>query len=260
MFPFWIIGIFVALSGGAIIYSFSVLIGFLIVAGGIVIIILHHLYSPKYPVTAWIFLKRHNSLRIFQDKATRLKHDDGTFYYKFKKLKDDCPAAEFKNLYPSGKGEILLAYSPAPGEYHPAVFRDRSIKSIVNYTDKDGNTKQKEIILPAIMPIPDDLHQWLVLKQERAKQKYMRQSAWDRYYPVFVAVVLMFAIVFVVYGLFQGMGPVLDEFRSTSGSFRSAADQLSQAIELLAEEQIADPDQPGEPGAPSASVPPDVPG
>ncbi len=82
MFPFWIAGVLLLLGGVPIILDFSVLIGFVICFAGAVMIILYRMYAPKFPVSVTIFLRRHGSLRIVYDKATRLKHFDETFFYK----------------------------------------------------------------------------------------------------------------------------------------------------------------------------------
>ncbi len=158
----------------------------------------------------------------------------------------------------------MLVYSPAPGEYHPAIFKDTDLKVSMKVKKLDKDKKEiledgkpvyemKEIIIPTIEPIPENLKQWHVLSQQRVKQRYMHQSMWDRYYPVFVMLIMAFAIMFVVYSLFNAMDPVVTEFGRTADSFRSAAatnmEITEKLVDLLEEKQTVKTDLP---------VPPDV--
>lgn len=231
MFPFWIIGVFVALTGLVVSTEFHLLIGILLTGFGLALIFFHKMISPKYPVKVVIFMRRHGSMRIISDMATRLKHDDGTYYYKLKKIKDEFPAATYDNLYPSGSHEVMMMYSPAPGEYHPAKVKDQDLEIL--QIDKDGN--EKKIKVNNIEPIPDDLQQWHVLTQRRMRQRYMQVSAWEKYYPLVVVIIMAFAIMFIIYGLFNAMDPVVKEFKRASDSFKSAATTNAEIIEKLTE-------------------------
>lgn len=262
-----LIGIILIATGGIVLWSISVLIGLLLFVFGICVLVFYFLTRPKYPVQTWIFLKRQGSMRVVFDKAARFKHADGTFFYKLKKMKDTAPAAQFENLYPSGRGEIMLMFSPAPGEYYPATFREK-MKSIEVYVPvlnekgepilEDGIVKMQKVIkeVPAIQPIDDDLQQWLVLNQERARQKYMRQSAWDRYYPIFVVAVLAICLVIIIYGLFQGMNPVVDGFKQAANSLSAASQKNAEIIELLT--QLLEDKQSVASGIDSLPAPPDI--
>lgn len=242
MIPFWIVGVFILFSG-LVLLQFNLLVGILTIAGGAVTILLYITVAPKYPVTALIFLKRHGNMRIAWDKATRLQTDKNkvTFKYKFKKLKEETKAAAFNNLYPSKKGEIAVFYSPAPGEYYQAIFKEDVTKKTkrMEYVNDEGKTCTKEMIVEesSIKPIPDNLLEWMVLKQARQKQKYMQTSAWEKYYPLIVVAVLAVVIVIMVSSLFNSMEPVMDGFKDTAASFREAANSMSAAANRMAEKE-----------------------
>lgn len=262
MFPFWIGGIFLAIAGAVVSLEIHLLFGGLIMFAGVAVIILYKIYSPKYPVTVEIFFKRHGALRRAYDKATRLKHPDGTFFYKLKKIKDEFPAAEFKNLYPSGAGEVLMVFSPAPGEYHPAVFKEKGHKIIVSEMIEDPKDPKKlikhnkEIEVAEINPIPDNLHQWLVLKMQRNKQRYDPMGSWDRYMPLIMIIIVAFSVIFIVYGLFNSMDPMLKSFQQASASFRAAAESNAEVVEKLGE--IIEFRQEAEQSGGDLPAPPDV--
>ena len=262
MFPFWIAGIFLILAGLVVSLEVHLLYGGLIIFGGVAAIIIYRIYAPKYPVNVEIFLRRHGSLRRAYDKATRLKYPDGTFYYKLKKIKDEFPAAEFKNLYPSGAGEVLMVFSPAPGEYHPAVFREKGHKIIVSKWIEDPDDpkkrieKKEQVEVAEINPIPDNLQQWLVLKQQRNKQRYDPMGSWDKYMPLILIIIVAFAVIFIVYGLFNSMDPVVKSFQHSSSTFRAAAESNTEIIEKLV--QLLEDKQEAEQSGGDLPAPPDV--
>lgn len=258
-FPWWIIGLFVMLAGMSVGWSFSLLIGIIMSVFGIVIMVIYYVMRPKYPVNALVFLKRHGSMRVVADKATRVAHGDGTWYYKLKKMRSTAPAAEYENLYPSGKGEVLILFSPAPGEFYPALFKEKQITAQIPSRDADGNfirdasgnIVMEEKLIPAIQPVPDNLQQWMVLTAERSRQRYLKKSAWDQYFPIITLAILGIILVIIIQALFQGMAPVVQGFQAAAASNAAVLEKQGEIIEvlteLLQERTIVEPELPGPP-------------
>lgn len=242
--PFWIIGLLAFLAGVALM-EITILIGIMIMIAGVAIMFIYLTMRPKFPVKALIFQKRHGNVRMVWDMATRIKIDpkEDTYKYVFKKLKDETKAARYENLYPSGRGEIAMFFSPAPGEYYQATFRENIItrqKELVFEDPNDPNkviTKTVKFQEAEIQPIPDDLLEWGILKAQRAKQRYDKASAWDKYYPFVVAAVMMMLLGVVIAMLFNSMGPVADSWEKASGNFKDAADKMAAAAERLADKE-----------------------
>lgn len=232
MIPFWIIGVFVV-AAGLIGFQWNILIGVFVVMGGVVIVMLYIVFAPKYPVQVMIFVKRRGNLRLIKDRASRIETEkgSGTYKYKFKNLKDETKAALYENLYPSGRsGEIALFYSPAPGEFYQATFNEK-MKTIK--VKKGGKEKEEVIQVPEIVPIPDKLLDWMILKQQRMKQRYLKISAWDRFYPIIVVVVLSLAIAVIINSTFSGLKPVTDAFQATSHELSEAAKIQAETTDRL---------------------------
>lgn len=238
MIPFWILGIFVAVAGAAVMTIgdvFSIFFGILIVAGGVVMVILYMILAPKYPVKAMIFVKRRGNMRIIMDRAQRIEteHGSGTYKYRFKAVKGETKAALYENLYPSGKGEIAVFFSPAPGEFLQAFINEEKTK--ITYTDADG--KKKTMDAAGIQPVPDNLLEWMILKQARMKQRYDKKSMWEQFYPLFVIMILAVSMVVIIHSVFQGLEPVVDGFRETSNRLAAASETLAEVSAQLALER-----------------------
>jgi uncharacterized protein YoxC len=182
-----------------------------------------------------------------KDKAARMKYDDGTYYYKLKKQRDIAKAAEYENLYPSGRGEILMLYSPAPGEYYSMTVEEahktiKVMKRVMKrFKNEAGEIFEKEVEeevdqdVPAIKPIPDDLLQWMVLKQKRAKQRYMQVSSWEKFYPIIVIAVLALSIVIIFNSLYTGLEPFIETLKNSANTNRQATDVMAKAMERMAD-------------------------
>lgn len=234
MIPFWIIGIFI-IATGAVAIQWNLLIGLIVVVAGAVTIILYVVVAPKYPVKALVFVKRRGNMRLMSDKASRVETDknSGTYKYKFKALKGETKAAFYENLYPTRKGEMALFYSPAPGEFYQAIFNDEAKTKTIEYMDGEIK-KTKEIQEASIEPVPDELLEWMILKQQRMKQKYMNQSIWDKFYPIIVVAVLAICMVIIINSTFQSMEPVVDGFRTAANKLSTTTEKLAEVAEKLA--------------------------
>lgn len=229
MIPFWIIGVFVLVTG-VVAFQWNLLLGLIIVMGGVVVILLYVVFAPKYPVSVLVFVKRRGNLRLIKDRASRqeMEKGSGTYKYKFKGLKEETRAAFYENLYPSGRGgEIALFFSPAPGEYYQAAFTEDMKKKTIKY-EKDGKKKTEEVEEAMIKPVPDNLLEFMILKQQRMKQKYMKQSMWDKFYPIIVIAVLAICVAVILNSTFSGLAPVVE-------SFEKASSKLSKSAEVQAE-------------------------
>lgn len=252
MIPFWIIGI-VTLILGVLGLSWNIMFGLILMAAGVVMTISYVLIVPKYPVSVMVFVERHGNMRLLMDKASRIEieHGSGTFKYKFKKLKGETKAAVYKNLYPAGKGEIALFYSPAPGEFYQAIFNKKMRERTIEYI-KDGKTVEATVKEAVITPVPDNLLEWMILKQQRMKQKYMTVSLLDKFMPIIVIAVLAIVIVIIITSLFQGMGPIVEGFQLAASQLAGTSEKLAEVAEKLALEgggsQTATPEPP--PNAP----------
>lgn len=236
--PFWILGLIVFLAGIGIL-EYSILIGPITMVGGVAIMLIYFTFRTKYPVRALIWQKRHGNLRMVWDMATRIPVDKqkNTYKYKFKKLKEETKAARFENLYPSGKGEVAMFFSPAPGEYYQAVFEEKTKKKKVKYIGPDGKEQEQEIDVAVIEPIPDDLMEWFFNKEERARQRHDKQSAWERYYPLVVAATMIVLLGIVIAVVFNGMKPIAESWEKAGKSFESAATKIAAAVNELEAER-----------------------
>lgn len=238
MIPFWILGIF-GMIIGVVVMSWNILIGFIVVVGGVVVIILYILAAPKYPVKALIFVKRRGNMRIMMDKASRVKtspHSD-TYKYKFKALKQETKAALYENLYPSAKGEIAVFFSPAPGEFVQAFVNEKKKNKSVTYKDKDGEWKTESVEVSEIEPVPDNLLEWMILKQARMKQKYERTSLWEKFYPLIVVAILAVSMVIIIHATFQSLEPFVDALENGAHTMADASAKLADATEKLIAER-----------------------
>ena len=231
MIPFWVLGIFVAIAGATVI-SYHMLFGILIVAGGVVIIMFYIMLAPKYPVQALVFMRRRGNMRLVRDKAARVETAprSGTFKYKLKACRGETKAALYENLYPSGKGEIAVFYSPAPGEFLQAVLNEDS--ESVTFKDKTGRSVTQDV--STIQPVPDNLMEWMILKQARMKQKYERRSIWEQFYPLIVIMVLAVSMVVIIHSVFQSLEPTVEGFKEAASGFNDAATKLADVAEKLA--------------------------
>lgn len=236
MIPFWILGVFVIMASLPI-GQWNIIAGIVSLVGGAIIIMLYVTVAPKYPVKAQIFVKRHGNMRILWDQASRLETDKGTgtFKYKFKKLKDETKAALYDNLYPSGRGEIAMFYSPAPGEYYQCNIKEKLNKKEIQYKDREGKEKTVTIEEAEIQAIPDRLLDWMILKQQRMKQKYMQVSAWDRYYPIVVVIVIMVIGIVLFSSMLNSMKPLIELADSAAKTNKEATQIMAAALEKLAE-------------------------
>lgn len=259
MSPFYLIGIIVMLAGISL-AQYNILIGSSIAILGVVVNIIYIWARPKYPVKAMIFMKRHGNYRIVFDKASRIEtdRDSGTFKYRFQKQKTETKAAKFENLYPSGQGETALFYSPAPGEYYQACVKELLEERDIEY-EKDGKMIKETIKEAAIKPIPDELLEWMVLKNERAKQRYEKSSMWEKYYPFIVAAVMLVLMAVVISVVFTGVKPTAESWERAGSSFDNGASKIADAIEKLIAyekgEQIVDKNVPSQ----STDLPPPPP-
>lgn len=229
--PFWILGVFVAVAGATAL-TWNLIVGILIVAGGVVIIMVYMMFAPKYPVRAQVFVKRRGNMRVVWDKACRIEtaKGSGTYKYKLKALKGETKAALYENLYPSGKGEIAIFYSPAPGEFLQAYINEEKKK--LKYKNDKGEEIEEEV--SEINPVPDNLLEWMVLKQARMKQKYEHKSMWDQFYPLIVIMVLAVSMVVIIHSVFQSLEPVVDGFKEASNKLGAATEKLAEVAEKLA--------------------------
>lgn len=255
--PWWLLGFVIIISGIAVL-QFFVLVGVMLIVGGAVTAMVFYSLRPKYPVRALIFMKRHGTVRLIWDQAARRETEkgSGTFYYRFKKLKSSAKAATYENLYPSGRGEIALFFSPAPGEFYQAIFKDKQ-RRILQVKDDEGKITTYEDVGPIVEPIPDDLLEWTILKQQRMKQRFMTTNMWDKYYPFIVAAIMMVMITIVVAALFNSMKPVTESWERSAQANERAAARIAEAIEKLVDSETGTQTTGGG-GGPLPPPPPDV--
>lgn len=259
MFPFWIFGIIIIIAGLSVFWSWSWLIGLIMMVGGAVMLILYFMIAPKFPVTAIIFQRREGGYKMMMDKCGRFRTGpkEDTYEYRFRKTKDTCPAAKFDNLYQIGKRDYAYFFTPAPGEYYPMVIKEARKMFRMKVPSKDDPTKLIDVDVDgfAIQPIEDDLHSWFVQKAKRMKQKYENMSGWDRYYPVIIVVVLAIALILIFNSVLSGLNKV-------SQIMDDAAQKNLEAVNSMAaaNQRLADALQGKQSGSstPSIPAPPDV--
>ena len=261
MFPFWFVGVFVILSGISVLWSWNWIIGIIVIVVGGVIIFSYMMIAPKFPVLAYIFQPRGEGYKVIVDKVGRFRTGpkDDTFQYRFKKIRDTCPAARFDNLYPSGKGDIAFFFSPAPGEYHPLEIKEQfgTKKIKVQVPDPLNPNIMKEVEIDqkikVIQPINDDLHSWFVQKAKRMKQKYENISGWDKYYPIIIIIVLAIALVLIFNSVLSGINRVSQTMEDAAKINQEAIGTMTSTLERMADVLQEKQQIPTGPG-----IPPDV--
>jgi hypothetical protein len=240
MWPFWIIGIILIISGVSVMWSWDIIIGLLVIVSGIATIIVYYFSAPKYPVTAYIFQRREGGYKLDVDKVGRFRtgHKEDTYEYRFRKIKDTCPAARYDNIFPTKRGEIAFFFSPAPGEYLGMTVKEfwKKVKSKVPDPDNPGYLKEIETDdwEPTIQPIDDDLHSWFVQKAKRMKQKYENISSWDKYYPIIVIIIVAVALVIVFNAVLGGVNKTAAAFQEAANTNKEAIATMSKTLERVA--------------------------
>jgi uncharacterized membrane protein YjgN (DUF898 family) len=243
--PVWIfMGLFLFFIGLGTLYYWSLLIGLMVMLGGAMLIILSWMLKPKYKANVIIAMKRKGSFHIHFDRGARFDYGDGTYYYRFQKLKDETTAINYESLYPSNRGVAVLFQSPAPKQYFPMSIED--FKKVMTkvpvldahgkaITDGRGNPILKEIEteLATMKPIPEDLRQQHIVKQARIRQKYTMLSAWEKYYPLIVVAVLGVVMIIVISGVFNSLNPLVEAFQSSANTMAKAADTQAATTQKL---------------------------
>ena len=244
-FPWWVLGTFIFLVGISVFYYWSFLIGLLCMIGGVMLTGIWIVARPKYPVQCIIFMNRRGAAaKVLMDKGSRFKHDAGSYYYKFKKLKDETKPAKYENIYPSAKGgDIAFFMSPAAGQY-------------LSMTVEDAKSKLGDMFAELKL-VPDDLHEWLILKTERQKQKFKMMSAFEKYYPIIIVVILAVVLVIVISGIFQTLAPFTEALTSAANSNAAAMIKMADAMELFAK-AVGINETAGNETLPTPPAPPDV--
>jgi len=245
-FPWWVLGLFIFFVGLSVFWYWSFLVGLLCIIGGIMLIGIWFVARPKYPVDCIIFMNRQGSAaKIFRDKASRFKHSEGSYYYKFKKLKDETKPAQYKNIYPSSKGgDIAFFMSPAAGQYLSMTIEE--------VKDKLGG------MFAELKLVPDDLHEWLVLKTERNKQKFKFMSAFEKYYPIIIVIILAVVLVIVISGIFQTLTPFIEALTNAANTNSAAMVKMADAMEMFAKTVGLNETTAGNNTLPLPPPPPDV--
>lgn len=242
--PAWMfMGIFVAICGLVVTVYYSLVIGLVTFLGGAMLTGLAWVLAPKFKAICIIAMSRHGKPHIFIDKGSRFDHGDGTYYYMFKKLKDETKAAKFDSIYSSNKGEVVLFNSPSKGEYYSMTIEEyQKIAKEVPINDKFGKpimlngkpvTRTEYETKAIIKPIPDNLKEWFVLKTQRNRAKYLLVSAWDKYYPLIVLAITGIVLMIVITSVINSMNPIVDSFKEAAASNARAAETNTLVADRL---------------------------